>query len=116
MGKQSSRHKHEWKLIDTHGSWKRRREPLPEGQWVPRGGLFGGITYIPGFDWTTILERVVEIINQGDELHYTSETWVCPCGERKVNSRTAPSLHASLGLSQQDTRSTKAKKGVRKNA
>lgn len=113
----SKRHKHEWVLIDSYDSWTRKRPELPKGQWVPRGGLFGGVAYIPGFDRQMLVEHIVDEIQRGDEPHFTSETWACHCGERKTNSKTLPSLHASLGLSQQDTRSTeKPTRGKQKNA
>lgn len=92
-----SKHRHEWKLIDSYDSWKRPapKSSLPNGQYVTRGGLFGGTRYIgpsAADIQLDISRRVVELINRESEPHFTSETWVCACGKRKVNSHTDRSL------------------------
>lgn len=83
----SKRHKHEWALIDSYDSGKRKRPSLPKGQWVQKGGLFGGVTYIPGFDKVTFYEHLVDSINSSYEPTYTSQTWACECGKTKTHTQ-----------------------------
>lgn len=85
-----SRHVHKWELIETWDS-KAACDPLPKGRWVSRGGLRGGVTYIPGFDRQMLLDRIVETIQEADRPQLTSDRWVCSCGKEKTNYHEYPS-------------------------
>lgn len=87
-----SRHKHDWQLIDK-GNTRPKYRPLPKGQWVSRGGLFGGITYIPGFDMQMLHERIIDTIQSSDMPYYEYQTWQCPeCGKMKKYEQRVPGI------------------------
>lgn len=88
-------HKHEWVLIDKSDG-KRKQKSLPKGQWVSRGGLFGGVTYIPGFDHQMVMEAIVETIYEADLPTFSHQTWTCNCGKVKTFTQRHPGLHEMI--------------------
>ena len=83
-------HKHDWRLIEE-GDTRPKYRPLPKGQWVPRGGLFGGTSYIPGFDKEMFYTHIVETIQNSELPYYKYQKWQCPdCGKiKEYNQRVA---------------------------
>jgi len=78
------RHKHEWVLLEK-GDTKPKYRPLPKGQWVQRGGLFGGVSYIPGFDREMLNVHIIDTIQNSELPWYTYQKWQCPeCGKVKT--------------------------------
>lgn len=89
-------HKHDWHLIKEWDS-KPKQSPLPRGQWVSRGGFFGGVTYIPGFDMQTVRERIIDTIQNSEMPYYTFQKWQCPgCGKIKEYSQKHEGISALL--------------------
>jgi len=96
------KHEHQWTLVSHSDSSDRPLHELnlPTGEWVPRGGLFGGAFYSgPSVRDMNIAihERITETINRDYEPRFVSETWACHCGERKTNTKQLPSLMDMLG-------------------
>jgi hypothetical protein len=96
-----SSHKHEWVMIDRYDG-KPKYKSLPKGQWVQRGGLRGGVTYIPGFDHQMLLEHIVDTIHQSDMPYYTSQTYACHCGKTKTNRQEHLGMAALLSRTSKD--------------
>lgn len=84
-------HKHEWILIDKSGL-KEKNKSLAKEEWVDWERLFKSVCYIPNFDYTMLLEQIIDNIQMSNLPTFSSQTWACNCGNIKTHMQRNPSL------------------------